>query len=123
MAPGPTNPVHLADSVMQENIARSRGVRARVVANDGVEPEHALECVALEPVIEHFPGAAAKEIDQVPLRNDAELAHLATKCNALQQVCQAAVGVEWRLQEYRTDQVHQAVHAPVIRVQPFGIAL
>ncbi len=56
--------VHLAESVMQHHIGRSRCVRAGVISDDGVEAKQRLDEIALEPVVEHFAGGHREQIEQ-----------------------------------------------------------
>src|SRR5690606_35442779 len=60
-----------AERVMQQQVARSRVVRAREMPDDRVEAERALQRIALESAVEPGAGAARQ---QVPQRCDAAAA-------------------------------------------------
>src|SRR5690606_2225268 len=68
MAPRAFDAVHLAERVMEQQIARPRVIRAREVSDDRIEPQAALQQAELEVPVQPVAGAAGKEI---PQRSDA----------------------------------------------------
>ncbi len=57
--------VDLAEHVVQQHVGRARRVRAREVADDGVEAERGLDRRRLEPAIEHVAGALGEQVEHV----------------------------------------------------------
>jgi hypothetical protein len=73
VAPPALLAVHLAEDVMQQHVGAARRVRAREVADHGVETEARLDGIGLEPAIEPIRGAEREEIEHVALRRQGQL--------------------------------------------------
>ena len=64
MAPDALLAVHLAERMMQHHIGGARRIRARIIADDGVEAEQRLHQVALENLVQHLAGRTREQIEQ-----------------------------------------------------------
>ena len=53
--------VHLAEHVVQQHIGGAGAVRAREIADHGIEAEHRLDRIGLEPRVEHVARGSAQE--------------------------------------------------------------
>ena len=65
MAPLAALTVHFAEHVVQQHVRRSRLIRAREIADDGIETECGLDRIGLEPVVEQIAGALREQIEQI----------------------------------------------------------
>src|SRR5580704_16538328 len=72
MAPDAFLAVHLAEAMVQENVARARRVGARIIADDTVEAESGLDRRAFEPTVEEIAGGSREEVEQIPLQVEPE---------------------------------------------------
>ena len=68
MTPDALLAVHLAERMVQHHIGGACGIRAGIVADDGVEAEQRLDQIAFKAIVEHLAGRAGEEIEQVALR-------------------------------------------------------
>ena len=59
--------VYLAPAMMQEHVARARGVGAGVGSDDTIEAEDRLDRIALEPLVEDIAGRAGEELHEIAL--------------------------------------------------------
>src|SRR5690606_29923025 len=62
MAPRPFDAVHLAERMVQKQVAGPRVIRAREVSDDRVESEAALQRIELEAAVEPIAGAAREQV-------------------------------------------------------------
>ena len=120
--PGAALAVHLAEAVVQQHVGRARRGRRRVVADDSVEGEGALDDVALEPAVEEVGGAAREQVEQRALLIDIEARQAPPEHAALDQLGDAAAGVGRRLQHEVAQHVGGALEHGVVGREPFGIA-
>ena len=111
MAPGALHAVHLAEHVVQQHIGRAGGVGAGKVADDGIEAQHRLDRVALEPLVQPFPGAAGEQVEEVALALDVQLVHLEGQLGGVDDVHQPALGAGGRGMQDVAEGGHDAVQA------------
>src|SRR4051812_14517047 len=67
MSPDALLAIHLTERMMQHHISRTGGVRAGVIADDGIEAEQRLDQIVFKTLVQHFAGRARKEIEQAAL--------------------------------------------------------
>ena len=123
MPPLPALAVHLAEDVMQQHVRRARRIRARVVADDGVEAERRLDRRRLEPAIEHFARALGEEIEHVALPREVERAEALRDLPCVEHRADPASDGRRRREHELAQHVGDAIEHRVIVGQPQRVAL
>src|ERR1700693_4843902 len=78
---------------MQKYVGRAGRIRAREMPDLRVEPEHGLDRIAVEPVVEQVARAAGDELPQVALRGACEAGELSAQTQRMQPVAPASAEV------------------------------
>ncbi len=121
MSPDAAPAVNLTEGVVQQRVAGTRHVRARVVADDRVEGEGALQHVGSEPAIEQVARAAGQEGVQGALHLARQAEPAARELEQHGQCAQAGARIRRCQVQHFAQHGDQGVQHRAIRGQAFRI--
>jgi hypothetical protein len=108
--------------VVKQHIGGAGCGGRRIIADDAIERERALDHVALEPAVEEIGGALREEVEQQPLVVEIEAQQALADAGALEQLEEAAASVGRRAQDEVAQDIGGTRERRLVGGKTLGIA-